>query len=128
MWTAEGRGDHERKGWRDPSDPTDGERAPAAPLIPPAKRGGRPGGRAPGARRPGIVKRSEQAQGLVAPPERRIVEGTVARLGRRRRLAKDVATLTRTDRARLPAAREPPAPAAPARNSLSHIMSLPDGH
>ncbi len=41
MWTAETRRDYERKTPRYPSDLTDGEWALAAPLIPPAKRGGR---------------------------------------------------------------------------------------
>jgi transposase len=42
MWTAETRGRYERKGLRYPSDVTDAEWALVAPLIPPAKRGGRP--------------------------------------------------------------------------------------
>src|SRR5688500_7635510 len=41
MWTAENRRDYERTGLRYPSDLTDAEWALAAPLIPPAKRGGR---------------------------------------------------------------------------------------
>ena len=41
MWTAEQRRTHERKGLRYPSDLTDAEWALVAPLIPPAKRGGR---------------------------------------------------------------------------------------
>jgi len=41
MWTAEQRQAHERKGLRYPSDLTDAEWALIAPLIPPAKRGGR---------------------------------------------------------------------------------------
>ncbi len=41
MWTAESRRDYERKTPRYPSDLTDGEWALVAPLIPPAKRGGR---------------------------------------------------------------------------------------
>jgi transposase len=43
-----------------------------------------------------IVKRSDPAQGFVALPKRWIVERTFAWLGRCRRLAKDVETLTRT--------------------------------
>ena len=41
MWTRENRGLYERKGLRYPSDLTDPEWALIAPLIPPAKRGGR---------------------------------------------------------------------------------------
>ena len=41
MWTAENRRDYERTGLRYPSDLTDAEWALAAPLVPPAKRGGR---------------------------------------------------------------------------------------
>ncbi len=41
MWTRENRGSYERKGVRYPSDLRDAEWAPIAPLIPPAKRGGR---------------------------------------------------------------------------------------
>ena len=41
MWTAETRRDYERKTPRYPSDLTDDEWALVAPLIPPAKRGGR---------------------------------------------------------------------------------------
>ena len=41
MWTAENRRHYERRGLRYPSDLTDAEWALAAPLIPPAKRGGR---------------------------------------------------------------------------------------
>lgn len=41
MWTAENRGQYERKGLRYPSDMSDAEWALIAPLIPPAKRGGR---------------------------------------------------------------------------------------
>ena len=41
MWTAENRGAYERRGLRYPSDLTDAEWALVAPLIPPAKRGGR---------------------------------------------------------------------------------------
>jgi transposase len=41
MWTAENRRDYGRTGLRYPSDLTDAEWALAAPLIPPAKRGGR---------------------------------------------------------------------------------------
>ena len=41
MWTAETRRDYERKTPRYPSDLTDGEWVLVAPLIPPAKRGGR---------------------------------------------------------------------------------------
>ncbi len=42
MWTRENRGLYERKGLRYPSDLADEEWALIAPLIPPAKRGGRP--------------------------------------------------------------------------------------
>ena len=42
MWTAEHRRAAARKGLRYPSDLTDAEWALVAPLIPPAKRGGRP--------------------------------------------------------------------------------------
>ena len=41
MWTRENRGLYERKGLRYPSDLRDAEWALIAPLIPPAKRGGR---------------------------------------------------------------------------------------
>ncbi len=41
MWTPENRGSHDRGKLRYPSDVTDGEWAHIAPLIPPAKRGGR---------------------------------------------------------------------------------------
>ncbi len=41
MWTRENRGLYERKGVRYPSDLSDAEWALIAPLIPPAKRGGR---------------------------------------------------------------------------------------
>jgi transposase len=41
MWTAEQRQAHDRAGLRYPSDMTGEEWALAAPLIPPAKRGGR---------------------------------------------------------------------------------------
>jgi len=41
MWTAETRPRYERKGLRYPSDLTDAEWALIAPLIPPAKHGGR---------------------------------------------------------------------------------------
>jgi transposase len=42
MWTRGNRGLSDGKGLRYPSDLTDGEWALIAPLIPPAKRGGRP--------------------------------------------------------------------------------------
>lgn len=42
MWTTEHRRAHERKSQRYPSDLTDEEWALVAPLIPPARRGGRP--------------------------------------------------------------------------------------
>lgn len=42
MWAKEHRRVHERKGLRYPSDLTDAEWALVAPLLPPAKRGGRP--------------------------------------------------------------------------------------
>jgi transposase len=42
MWTHENRGLYERKSARYPSDLTDQEWALIAPLIPPARRGGRP--------------------------------------------------------------------------------------
>ena len=41
MWTVENRGSYDRGGLRYPSDVTDDEWARIAPLIPPAKRGGR---------------------------------------------------------------------------------------
>ena len=41
MWTNENRGKYSRIGLRYPSDLTDAEWAHIAPLIPPAKRGGR---------------------------------------------------------------------------------------
>jgi transposase len=41
MWTKETRGRYDRGGLRYPSDLTDAEWALIAPLIPPAKRGGR---------------------------------------------------------------------------------------
>jgi transposase len=41
MWTRENRGLYERQGARYPSDLSDAEWALIAPLIPPAKRGGR---------------------------------------------------------------------------------------
>jgi transposase len=42
MWTVENRRAYERKGLRYPSDLTEAEWALVEPLIPPAKRGGRP--------------------------------------------------------------------------------------
>lgn len=42
MWTSENRAKYDRQGLRYPSDLTDEEWALIAPLIPPAKRGGRP--------------------------------------------------------------------------------------
>ena len=42
MWAPEHRTACDRRGLRYPSDLTDAERALIAPLIPPAKRGGRP--------------------------------------------------------------------------------------
>lgn len=42
MWTAEHRRIHERKALRYPSDLTDAEWALVSPVIPPARRGGRP--------------------------------------------------------------------------------------
>lgn len=42
MWTTEHRRAHGRKALRYPSDLTDAEWALVAPLIPPARRGGRP--------------------------------------------------------------------------------------
>jgi len=41
MWTRENRGLYERKGLRYPSDLRNAEWVLIAPLIPPAKRGGR---------------------------------------------------------------------------------------
>ena len=41
MWTEETRGRYDRRGLRYPSDLTDAEWALIAPMIPPAKRGGR---------------------------------------------------------------------------------------
>ena len=41
MWTVGNRGSYDRGGLRYPSDVTDDEWAHIAPLIPPAKRGGR---------------------------------------------------------------------------------------
>lgn len=41
MWTTETRARYDRRGLRYPSDLTDAEWALLAPLIPPAKRGGR---------------------------------------------------------------------------------------
>ena len=41
MWTVENRGSYDRGGLRYPSDVTDDEWSHIAPLIPPAKRGGR---------------------------------------------------------------------------------------
>jgi len=41
MWTSENRGSYDRSKLRYPSDVTDEEWAHIAPLIPPAKRGGR---------------------------------------------------------------------------------------
>jgi transposase len=41
MWTKETRGRYDRRGLRYPSDLTDADWALLAPLIPPAKRGGR---------------------------------------------------------------------------------------
>ena len=41
MWTTKNRGRYDRSKLRYPSDLTDGEWALAAPLIPPAKRGGK---------------------------------------------------------------------------------------
>jgi transposase len=42
MWTQEHRRVHARRGLRYPSDLTDAEWAVVSPLIPPARRGGRP--------------------------------------------------------------------------------------
>ena len=42
MWTPEHRRVHARKGLRYPSDLTDAEWALVEPLLPPARRGGRP--------------------------------------------------------------------------------------
>ena len=42
MWTKESRARYDRSALRYPSDLTDGEWTILAPLIPPAKRGGRP--------------------------------------------------------------------------------------
>ncbi len=42
MWTQEHRQVHDRKGLRYPSDLTEADWALVAPLIPRAKRGGRP--------------------------------------------------------------------------------------
>jgi transposase len=42
MWTKESRARYDRSALRYPSDLTDGEWSVLAPLIPPAKRGGRP--------------------------------------------------------------------------------------
>jgi len=42
MWTSENRAKYDRKGLRYPSDLTDEEWGYIEPLIPPAKRGGRP--------------------------------------------------------------------------------------
>lgn len=42
MWTKESRARYDRSALRYPSDLTDGEWAMLAPLIPPAKHGGRP--------------------------------------------------------------------------------------
>ena len=41
MWTSENRGSYDRGKLRYPSDVTDEELGHIAPLIPPAKRGGR---------------------------------------------------------------------------------------
>ena len=41
MWTTENRGGYERRGLRYPSDLTDAEWSLLAPLIPPARHGGR---------------------------------------------------------------------------------------
>ena len=41
MWTSENRGSYDRSNLRYPSDVSDDEWAHIAPLIPPAKRGGR---------------------------------------------------------------------------------------
>ncbi len=41
MWTAANRSRYDRKGLRYPSDMTDEEWSYVAPLIPPAKHGGR---------------------------------------------------------------------------------------
>jgi transposase len=42
MWTPDDRRAADRRGLRYPSDPTDAEWALVEPMIPPAKRGGRP--------------------------------------------------------------------------------------
>ena len=42
MWTTSNRGTYDRRGLRYPSDLTDAEWAIIAPMIRPAKRGGRP--------------------------------------------------------------------------------------
>ena len=42
MWTTSNRGMHDRRNLRYPGDLSDAESAFVAPMIPPAKRGGRP--------------------------------------------------------------------------------------
>ena len=122
MWTRENRGLYERKGARYPSDLSDAEWALIAPLIPPAKRGGRRrevdvrlfpfletifadgayGGQklrramADAAWRIELVKRSAQAKGFEVIPRRWVVERTIAWINRCRRLAKDYENLNRT--------------------------------
>ena len=41
MWTSQNRARYKREQWRYPSEVTDEEWAEVAPLIPPARRGGR---------------------------------------------------------------------------------------
>ncbi len=79
MWTTESRRTYDRDGLRCRSDLTDAEWMIVAPMIPPAKRGGRP----------------RTAKGFVVLSKRWIVERTFAWLGRCRRLAKEFECLAR---------------------------------
>ena len=75
MWTIKNRNLHNRSRLRYPGNLTDEEWALIEPPIPPAKRGG--------------------AKAFMAPPTHWIVERTIGRLNRCRRLAKDRKCLNR---------------------------------
>lgn len=75
MWAIKNRNLHNRSRLRYPGNLTDEEWALIEPPIPPAKRGG--------------------AKAFMAPPTHWIVERTIGRLNRCRRLAKDRKCLNR---------------------------------
>jgi transposase len=81
MWKPEHRVTTNRCGLRYPSDLTDAEWSVIAPMIPPAKRGGR--------KRTVNVCDVFDARGFVVLTKRRIVERTFAWIIRNRRLMRD---------------------------------------